>query len=251
VTWQPRRLFASTPQAKPHSHPLPLCFPAPYTIQTESSKHKTKTTTSQPSNTMSAMEIDDEQQQQQPPSATKQQRDGGGGGSSTSTSTGMSTRRRPSPPKQGGQGAAAPAEAEVNGGGKSGPGPPPAAALPQTISPPPPELIDPEPLPPPRMDDCVKRTLEVISQGRLHAVECLVSLAGTQAVYALIRTLRPAIYGKVSCGGVAFVLTLFRSLSLGVVDSSRSLSFYPLFASWGVYVLIRTDQRCMYGKVNS
>jgi len=43
----------------------------------------------------------------------------------------------------------------------------------------------------------VKRTLEVVSQGRLHAVECLVSLAGTQAVYALIRTLRPAIYGKV------------------------------------------------------
>lgn len=198
---------------------------------------------------MSAMEIDDEQQQQQPPSTTKQQRDGSGGGSSTSTSTGMSTRRRPSPPKQGGQGAAAPAEGEVNGGGKSGPGPPPAAALPH--SPPPPELIDPEPLPPPRMDDCVKRTLEVVSQGRLHAVECLISLAGTQAVYALIRTLRPAIYGKVSCGGVAFVLTLFRSLSLGVVDSSRSLSFYPLFSSWGVYVSIRTDQRCMYGKVNS
>lgn len=43
----------------------------------------------------------------------------------------------------------------------------------------------------------MKRTLEVVSQGRLHAVECLVSLAGTQAVYALIRTLRPAIYGKV------------------------------------------------------
>jgi len=85
------------------------------------------------------------------------------------------------------------------------------------------ELIEPEPLPPPRIADCVKRTLEVISQGRLHAVECLVSLAGTQAVYALIRTLRPAIYGKVSfqfscsaeCGvGVSYILSFRPFLSL-------------------------------------
>jgi len=168
------------------------------------------------------MEIDEEQQQ--PPSAPKQQQGDGGGSSTSSTSTGMSTRRRPSPQKQGGQGAAAPAEGEVNGGGKGGPGPPPAvgaaaAANPQTVSPPPPELINPEPLPPPRMGDCVKRTLEVISQGRLHAVECLVSLAGTQAVYALIRTLRPAIYGKVSFWWFLFVIIsvpwcLFLPLSL-------------------------------------
>ena len=37
-------------------------------------------------------------------------------------------------------------------------------------------------------------------------MECLVSLAGTQAVYALIRTLRPAIYGKVSFCWFLFVI---------------------------------------------
>jgi hypothetical protein len=89
-------------------------------------------------------------------------------------------------------------------------------------------LIEPEPLPPPRIADCVKRTLEVISQGRLHAVECLVSLAGTQAVYALIRTLRPAIYGKVSFGIV--------ECGVGV---SPFLSFRPFFP-WQ-----RRSRRCV------
>lgn len=51
----------------------------------------------------------------------------------------------------------------------------------------------------PQMNRCVKRTLEVVSQGRIHAVDCLNSLV-TNAVYGLIRTLRPAIYGKVKLG---------------------------------------------------
>ena len=61
------------------------------------------------------------------------------------------------------------------------------------------QLIEPDRLPPPVLNDCVKRTLEVVSQGRIHAVDCLISLR-TNAVYGLIRTLRPAIYGKVKLG---------------------------------------------------
>ena len=41
--------------------------------------------------------------------------------------------------------------------------------------------------------------MEVTSQGRLHAVDCLISHT-TNTLYALIRTLRPAIYGKVKLG---------------------------------------------------
>lgn len=84
-----------------------------------------------------------------------------------------------------------------NGLGAGGAGlPPPPTTMEQ---PPLPALVEPEVLPRPRMNQCVKRTLEVVSQGRIHAVECLVSLV-SNAVYGLIRTLRPAIYGKVKLG---------------------------------------------------
>ena len=90
-----------------------------------------------------------------------------------------------------------PTAQQGNGRGPGGAGlPPPSTAMEQ---PPQSPLVEPEVLPRPRMNPCSKRTLEVVSQGRIHAVDCLVSLA-SNAVYGLIRTLRPAIYGKVKLG---------------------------------------------------
>lgn len=91
-----------------------------------------------------------------------------------------------------------PTAQQGNGRGPGGAAglPPPPTAMEQ---PPQPALVEPEVLPRPRMNPCSKRTLEVVSQGRIHAVDCLVSLA-SDAVYGLIRTLRPAIYGKVKLG---------------------------------------------------
>jgi len=101
---------------------------------------------------------------------------------------GRSTRRQQQqqPPPDGGN---------SSGGGSSGL-PPPSSSMEQ---PPAQAPIEPDVLGRPQMNQCVKRTLEVVSQGRIHAVDCLISLV-TNAVYGLIRTLRPAIYGKVKLG---------------------------------------------------
>ena len=58
--------------------------------------------------------------------------------------------------------------------------------------------VAPEPLPPPVLTACVKRTCEVVVQGHVHPMSCLVSESG--AVYAVVRTLRDCIYGKVKQG---------------------------------------------------
>jgi serine/threonine protein kinase len=85
-------------------------------------------------------------------------------------------------------------------GGEMGPGGGGGGQGAEAGPPPPPMVVQPERLPAPRLTPAVRRMYEVEDdRGRASPLTCVASLQ-TRAVYGLIRTVRPAIYGKVKVG---------------------------------------------------